>query len=190
MIKTDAAVGQSPARAGRDPAIDQLKVPPRMMGRIIHEDQMGVTPQRLLQALEVKIGINIGIHNHKGRIAQQRQGLDDAARRLQRALPLVRILNLGGVTAPVAETGPDLPAQMTQVDHQPPDARADQRLDMIGDQRFAPDPEQRLRRVVGQGPKTLATARGQDHGPHDGRRAARPGRTRRSMISQSGRSSG
>ena len=142
-----------------------MKIPARMMVRIIRQHQMHRVGTVCHQPGQVEVGPDIAIHQHKGVIPQQGQRPANAAGGFQRGAFMG--IDDGDAEAPaIAQGGGQPVAQPAGVDHQGVDAGVAQFFDVVLDQRLAAGLQQRLGSVVGEGPHALAVAGGQDHGLH------------------------
>ena len=142
-----------------------MKIPLRVVRRVIRQHQMHRVRAILHQPGQVKIGPDIAVDQRKGLIAQQRQGALDAAGGFQRRA-FVGVNDGNAVAGTVTQRGRQRLAQPAGVDYQGLDAGVTQRLDVVFDQRLAPRLQQRLGGMVGERSHTLAVAGGQDHGLH------------------------
>ncbi|MOA13787.1 hypothetical protein D3C78_1338500 [compost metagenome] len=176
MKHRDAAIGEAGLALRRVAhlTVGKTEVAARMVGRVIHQHQVGQPRQRLAQPVEVEIGPHVSVHHHEGLVPQLRQGPEDAAAGFQR-FAFGGIANGQAKARTVAQVVLDLLAEPGVIDHQLTEARLGQGAEVEFDQRRVPGADQGLGGMQGQGTHTLALAGGENHGLH-GRPALSRGR--------------
>ncbi len=177
MVGAEAGEGQPWLAVGVDEAVGgEVEVAFRVVLGVVHQQQVGeraVGAQAVgggAQGGEVGVAEDVAVDDDEGRVAEQRQGVADAAGGLQRA-GLGRPGDAHAEGCAVAERLFQPVAEVGVVDHQLAKAGIAQALDVPHDQRLATGLEQRLGAMVGQRAHALAAAGGEDHRFH--RRALR-----------------
>src|SRR5262249_33510539 len=145
---------------------------------------------------KIHVRPRVTIHDQEWIVPQQGKRVEDPASRLERRGALIAVDDVHAVADAVAERGPDPVAEPGKIDDDVMDPGLRQRFEVIADEGFAGDLQQRLRPRARQGPHALAAPRGQEHGLHAICAATRAlatgssGATRRSRNPASSASSG
>ncbi len=127
--------------------------------------------QRLAQGqpgktAKIDVAIDVAIDYEKRLVAEQGQGVGDAAGGFQRARRFRRIADSQTPLRAVAERCLDLLAEVGVVDDDLGEPGCRQSFQMPGDERLAAHRQQRLGRVVGQRAHPFAASCGKNEGFH------------------------
>src|SRR5688572_20637877 len=134
----DAGVSVARSRLVPDHAVLQRKITLRTVWRIGHEHEVGKprSERHPCERGEIELAIDVRIHQQERVLAEERSGLRDAARGLER-LGLPRVHNAQAVARAVAESLHDALREVGHIDYRFAVSRRREALEVPRDERLA-----------------------------------------------------